>query len=91
MSKIQELRERYQGEELSVIFTGHSLGASLSILSAFDLAENGVTDIPVAAFVFGCPQVGNKAFNERLKSYTNVKVLHVRNTIDRSIRGSLPV
>lgn len=82
VSKIQELRERYQGEELSVILTGHSLGASLSILSAFDLAENGVTDIPVAAFVFGCPQVGNKAFNERLKSYTNVKVLHVRNTID---------
>ncbi|XP_031256024.1 phospholipase A1-IIdelta [Pistacia vera] len=80
--KIKELRERYKDEKLSIIFTGHSLGASLSVLSAFDLVENGITDIPVSAFVFGCPQVGNKAFNERMKQYPNLKVLHVRNKID---------
>uniref|UniRef100_A0A2P2PIA2 Phospholipase A1 n=1 Tax=Rhizophora mucronata TaxID=61149 RepID=A0A2P2PIA2_RHIMU len=82
LTKINELRKRYQGENLSIIFTGHSLGASLSILAAFDLVENGVTDIPVAAFVFGSPQVGNKAFNERFKSYPNLKVLHIKNKID---------
>lgn len=82
MRKINELKEQYQDEQLSIILTGHSLGASLSILSAFDLVENGITDIPVSAFVFGSPQVGNKAFNERMKKYPNLKVLHVRNKID---------
>ncbi|KAJ4837277.1 hypothetical protein Tsubulata_017334 [Turnera subulata] len=82
LSKIQELRERYEGEKLSIIFTGHSLGASLSILSAWDLVENGITDIPVAAFVFGCPKVGNKTFNDRFKLYPNLKVLHIKNRID---------
>ncbi|XP_030462959.2 phospholipase A1-IIdelta [Syzygium oleosum] len=82
LTKINQLREKYQGENLSITFTGHSLGASLSILSAFDIVENGVQDIPVSAFVFGCPQVGNKAFAKRCKSYPNLKFLHVRNTID---------
>ncbi|XWS44520.1 hypothetical protein CRYUN_Cryun15aG0052100 [Craigia yunnanensis] len=33
-------------------------------------------------FVFGCPQVGNKAFDERMKRYPNLTVLHIKNTID---------
>ncbi|KAI6697232.1 hypothetical protein NL676_017351 [Syzygium grande] len=82
LTKINQLREKYQGENLSITLTGHSLGASLSILSAFDIVENGVRDIPVSAFVFGLPQVGNKAFAKRCKSYPNLKFLHVRNTID---------
>lgn len=82
LTKINELIEKYKGEELSLTFTGHSLGASLSILSAFDVVENGVRDIPVSAFVFGCPQVGNKAFAERCGRYPNLNFLHIRNTID---------
>lgn len=83
VNHINELvRNRYKDDELSIIFTGHSLGASLSILSAFDLAENGITDIPTAAFVFGSPQVGNNAFNQRFIQYPNLKVLHIRNKID---------
>ncbi|KAF7849813.1 hypothetical protein BT93_L0272 [Corymbia citriodora subsp. variegata] len=82
LTRINELRQKYEGEDLSITFTGHSLGASLSILSAFDIVENGVRDIPVSAFVFGCPQVGNKAFAERYKRYPNLKFLHIRNTID---------
>ncbi|KAI3439905.1 Phospholipase A1 [Psidium guajava] len=82
LTKLNELRKKYEGENLSVTFTGHSLGASLSILAAFDIVENGVRDIPVSAFVFGLPQVGNKAFAQRCKRYPNLKFLHVRNTID---------
>lgn len=81
-AKINELIQKYKDEKVSVTLTGHSLGASLAVLSGFDLVENGVSDIPVAAIVFGCPQIGNKAFNERFHKYTNLKVLHVRNTID---------
>ncbi|CAN4103223.1 unnamed protein product [Withania somnifera] len=79
---IEDLREQYKNDNLSIIFTGHSLGASLSILAAFDLVENGVTDIPVSAIIFGSPQVGNRAFNEKLKEFPNLKILHVKNKID---------
>lgn len=80
--KIEDLRSKYKGENLSITLTGHSLGASLSILAAFDLCENGVTDIPVTAIVFGSPQVGNKVFNEMVSGFSNLKILHVRNKID---------
>ncbi|KAI5677946.1 hypothetical protein M9H77_08896 [Catharanthus roseus] len=82
LTKINNLREQYKGENLSITLTGHSLGASLSILAAFDLVENGVSDIPVTAIVFGSPQVGNKAFSERLNKFPNLNVLHVKNKID---------
>ncbi|KAL7000574.1 hypothetical protein U1Q18_001725 [Sarracenia purpurea var. burkii] len=81
-NKIKELIDRYKGENLSIVLTGHSLGASLSVLSGFDLVENGVSTVPVTAFVFGCPQVGNKAFNEQLEKFQNLKILHIRNEID---------
>lgn len=81
-NKIKELLEKYKGENVSITFAGHSLGASLSVVSAFDLAENGVTDIPISAFIFGSPQVGDKRFNEKLKTFSNVKILHIRNKID---------
>ncbi|KAK7264385.1 hypothetical protein RJT34_31994 [Clitoria ternatea] len=82
LNKVKGLLDLYKDENPSVILAGHSLGASLSIVSAFDLVENGVKDIPVAAIVFGSPQVGNRAFNERLKKFPNLKVLHVKNVID---------
>ncbi|KAJ8752110.1 hypothetical protein K2173_001785 [Erythroxylum novogranatense] len=81
VNKVKELLEKYQGENLSIIFTGHSLGAALAIIAAFDIVENGI-DIPVSAFVFGSPQVGNKAFDDRLKKYPNLNVLHTVNKID---------
>lgn len=83
LNKVKDLLRIYKDESPSVVLVGHSLGASLSIVSAFDLVENGAsTDVPVAAIVFGSPQVGNKAFNERLKRFPNLKVLHVKNVID---------
>lgn len=82
LKKIRALMEQYKNEKQSIILTGHSLGACLAILSAFDLVENGVRDIPVSAIVFGSPQVGNKVFRDRLLSYPNLKILHVRNKID---------
>ncbi|KAJ0801678.1 putative phospholipase A(1) [Helianthus annuus] len=82
LASIKQLVEKYKNEEVSIIVTGHSLGASLATLSAFDLAENGIKNVPVTAFVFGSPQVGNQAFNNRLNQFPNVKLLHIRNKID---------
>ncbi|KAI3755801.1 hypothetical protein L1987_55607 [Smallanthus sonchifolius] len=82
LTNIKQLVAKYEKEDISIIITGHSLGASLSIVSAFDLAENGITNIPISAFVFGSPQVGNQAFNDRLNQLPIVKILHIRNKID---------
>ncbi|XP_057247705.1 phospholipase A1-IIdelta-like isoform X2 [Beta vulgaris subsp. vulgaris] len=82
LTKLKQLIDQYKGEDLSITFAGHSLGATLSVVSAFDVAENLTTEIPVSAIVFGCPKVGNKSFKTRFDSYPNLKVLHVRNVID---------
>lgn len=84
LKQIRKLIQKYRGENLSITMTGHSLGASLSVLSAFDLAENGVItdDIQVTAIIFGSPQIGNRAFNEKLNQHKNLKILHVKNKID---------
>ncbi|KAF9594402.1 hypothetical protein IFM89_031004 [Coptis chinensis] len=66
LTKIKELVNKYKDETISIVFTGHILGASLSVLSAFDVVENVSSTIPVtavSAIVFDCPEVGNKVFN----------------------------
>ncbi|KAI3886529.1 hypothetical protein MKX03_027830 [Papaver bracteatum] len=82
LSKIKRLATMYKDENVSVILTGHSLGASLAILCAFDLVENGLSKIPVTAVVFGSPQIGDKAFTDKVMTFSNLRVLHVKNTID---------
>ncbi|KAL5707541.1 hypothetical protein ACHQM5_018432 [Ranunculus cassubicifolius] len=82
LTKLKELVEKYKDEKPSIIFAGHSLGASLSVLSAFDVAENVTSTVPVTAIIFGSPEVGNKAFNDKLDAYPNLNILHVKNVID---------
>ncbi|XP_072988942.1 phospholipase A1-II 5 [Typha latifolia] len=83
LGAVRELTARYKNESLSIVCVGHSLGAALSILSAFDIVENIVNDeLPVTAVVFGSPQVGNKEFKRRLANRPNLRVLHVKNKID---------
>ena len=84
LSNIKRLMEKYKGEKVSIAITGHSLGASLAVLSAFDIVENEVVppDVIVSAVVFGCPGVGNKEFNKQVIQHSNLHILHVKNTID---------
>ncbi|XP_057792357.1 phospholipase A1-IIdelta-like [Salvia miltiorrhiza] len=82
-AQILQLQGLYKDENLSIVVTGHSLGAALAVLSAFDLVENVVVpDIPVTAVVFGCPRVGDGAFVERLRTHRNLKILHAKNVLD---------
>ncbi|CAO2183105.1 unnamed protein product [Urochloa humidicola] len=85
LAAVRALAEKYRGESLSVVCTGHSLGASLATLSAFDIAANGVCgggDVPVTAIVFGSPQIGNPEFKERFEAVPHLRALHVRNKPD---------
>lgn len=88
LTRLKELVEYYKKESLSIICVGHSLGASLTTLSAFDIVANGLSKIgennyiPVCAMVFGSPQIGNKAFKDRLEKLPELRVLHVKNKTD---------
>lgn len=80
--------EAYPTDDLSITMTGHSLGAALAILSAYDLVETGVNvtsdgrSIPMCVFSYSGPRVGNLRFKERLEDVLGVKVLRVLNVHD---------
>ncbi|KAJ6803052.1 phospholipase A1-II 5-like [Iris pallida] len=89
LARIKQLVELHKHESLSVVCVGHSLGASLAVLSAYDIVDSGLSKtsgadqhFPVCAVVFGSPQVGNRAFAERLGGLPGLRVLHVKNKID---------
>ncbi|KAK7258129.1 hypothetical protein RIF29_32598 [Crotalaria pallida] len=91
LSEVKRLIQYYEEEEISITITGHSLGASLALLSAYDIAElklnvvqdpNGTTKIiPITVFSFAGPRVGNLKFKERCEEL-GVKVLRVINVHD---------
>ncbi|GLJ45864.1 hypothetical protein SUGI_0965610 [Cryptomeria japonica] len=89
MKEVQRLVELYKGEELSITITGHSLGASLGLLSAYQIGETLLAsnnlgakhNIPVTVFSFGGPKVGNLDFKERMEEIGG-KTLRIVNTHD---------
>ncbi|GLJ04676.1 hypothetical protein SUGI_0001090 [Cryptomeria japonica] len=86
LGEIRRLLEVYKDEEVSITTVGHSLGAALAVLSAFDMVENVVAevrpDVPVTSFVVGCPGVGNAEFKRRFDALPQLRCLHVVNVID---------
>ncbi|KDP22109.1 hypothetical protein JCGZ_25940 [Jatropha curcas] len=88
LAEIKRLLDYYRGEEISITITGHSLGAALAILSAYDIAEMKVnymddkTKIPITVYSFSGPRVGNLKFKERCEEL-DVKVLRVINVHDK--------
>ncbi|KAI9196354.1 hypothetical protein LWI28_023228 [Acer negundo] len=92
LAEVKRLIEYYDGEEISITITGHSLGAALAILSAYDIAElelntmdNGeysTTKIPITVYSFAGPRVGNLKFKDRCDEL-GVKVLRVINVHDK--------
>ncbi|KAK6119751.1 hypothetical protein DH2020_046505 [Rehmannia glutinosa] len=92
LAELRRIIHRYRDENLSITITGHSLGAALALLSAYDIAEmklNIIDDgqeiinkIPVTVFSFSGPRVGNLKFKERCDEL-GVKVLRVINVHDK--------
>ncbi|GLJ49660.1 hypothetical protein SUGI_1053510 [Cryptomeria japonica] len=84
VSEIKRLLQVYENEmdNLSITSTGHSLGAALATLSAYDIRKNLCTDhILVTVFAFASPRVGNLGFAKRVKEI-GVKVLRFVNKRD---------
>ncbi|GMH46032.1 hypothetical protein BSKO_13996 [Bryopsis sp. KO-2023] len=53
----------FDRENAQVLLTGHSMGGSLAVLAAFDVARYcGLSSSQISCYTFGAPRVGNPTF-----------------------------
>lgn len=83
--EIYRILKTYKGENLSFTITGHSLGAALAILTAYDIRTCFKTRFHrkplVTVISFGGPRVGNRSFRSLLEK-ESIKVLRIVNSDD---------
>ncbi|KAG5391162.1 hypothetical protein IGI04_032703 [Brassica rapa subsp. trilocularis] len=82
---------REQNEEVSITFTGHSLGGVMSTLAAADLVHSSQNKIhtglqskqvPITVFAFGCPRIGDQDFKKVVSSHKQLNILRIVNVPD---------
>ncbi|KAL4313426.1 hypothetical protein GQ457_01G052540 [Hibiscus cannabinus] len=79
--EIGRVLEMYSDEPLSLTLTGHSLGAALAILAAYDINTSFNNAPPVTVISFGGPRVGNHNFRRELEQ-SGTKILRIVNSDD---------
>ncbi|XP_052194499.1 phospholipase A(1) DAD1, chloroplastic [Diospyros lotus] len=79
--EIKRLLQSYGDEPLSLTITGHSLGAALATLTAYDIKTTFSRAPLVTVISFGCPRVGNGSFRRCLEKQ-GTKVLRIVNSDD---------
>ncbi|XP_038708058.1 phospholipase A(1) DAD1, chloroplastic-like [Tripterygium wilfordii] len=79
--EIKRLLQSYGGEPLSLTITGHSLGAALATLAAYDIKKAFKRAPLVTVISFGGPRVGNRSFRRQLEKH-GTKVLRIVNDDD---------
>ncbi|XP_022960402.1 phospholipase A(1) DAD1, chloroplastic-like [Cucurbita moschata] len=80
--EVRRLLKAYDGEPLSITITGHSLGAAVATLTAYDINVTFRQQVPLVTVVsFGGPRVGNKDFQRSLEEQ-GTKVLRIVNSGD---------
>ncbi|TKY65252.1 Phospholipase A(1) DAD1 [Spatholobus suberectus] len=78
--EVSRILRTYKGEPLSLTVTGHSLGAALATLTAYD-AKTAFPRLPVTVISFGGPRVGDPRFRLQLERQ-GTKVLRIVNSDD---------
>ncbi|XP_071714725.1 phospholipase A(1) DAD1, chloroplastic-like [Rutidosis leptorrhynchoides] len=68
-------------QPLSLTITGHSLGASLAILAAYDINTTIKHSPHLSVISFGGPRVGNPSFRQHLEKQ-GIKILRIVNSDD---------
>lgn len=79
--EISRLLQSYGDQPLSLTITGHSLGAALATLAAYDIKQSFKRAPLVTVISFGGPRVGNRSFRKRLEKQ-GTKVLRIVNSDD---------
>ncbi|KAG9145617.1 hypothetical protein Leryth_027111 [Lithospermum erythrorhizon] len=81
VGKILETYGQQQHEQLSFTITGHSLGAALATLVAYDIKQTFKIAPLVTVISFGGPRVGNTSFRSCLETQ-GTKILRIVNSDD---------
>ncbi|XP_043703083.1 phospholipase A(1) DAD1, chloroplastic-like [Telopea speciosissima] len=79
--EIGRLLQSYGDEPLSLTITGHSLGAALATLTAYDITTTFRNAPLVTVISFGAPRVGNRGFRCHVEKCGS-KVLRIVNSDD---------
>ncbi|KAF8028973.1 hypothetical protein BT93_E1596 [Corymbia citriodora subsp. variegata] len=79
--EIARVVETYGDEPLSLTITGHSLGAALATLAAYDISSTLDRAPMVTVVSFGGPRVGNRSFRRHLEE-SGTKILRIVNSDD---------
>ncbi|CAH9127219.1 unnamed protein product [Cuscuta epithymum] len=79
--EISRILKAYGDEPLSITISGHSLGAALAILAAYDIKQTFRNSPLVTVMSFGGPRVGNPSFRQHLEK-NGTKVLRIVNSED---------
>lgn len=79
--EISRIIQSYGDEPLSLTITGHSLGAALAILSAYDITTTFANSPMVTVISFGGPRVGNRSLRHQLEK-SGTRVLRIVNSDD---------
>lgn len=79
--EIKRILKTYGKEPLSLTMTGHSLGAALAILSAYDIKATFKCSPLVTVVSFGGPRVGNRNFRQLVEKQ-GINILRIVNSDD---------
>jgi len=79
--EVARVIQSYGHEPLSISITGHSLGAALAILSAYDITTTFKNSPMVSVVSFGGPRVGNDKFRAQLEK-SGTRILRIVNSDD---------
>ncbi|XP_010259174.1 PREDICTED: phospholipase A(1) DAD1, chloroplastic-like [Nelumbo nucifera] len=80
--EVGRILQRYGDEPLSLTITGHSLGAALATLTAYDITTTFNSPAPLVTVIsFGTPRVGNRSFSCHVER-CGTKILRIVNSHD---------
>ncbi|KAI3903818.1 hypothetical protein MKW92_016498 [Papaver armeniacum] len=81
--EISRLLQSYGDHEpLSITIAGHSLGAALAALTAYDITKTFQHAPSVSVISFGGPRVGNPSFRHEVEKNGAIKILRIVNSTD---------
>jgi hypothetical protein len=84
--EMNEILVEFDGKNKPIYLAGHSLGGSLAVIAALDLANSGA-DIK-SVYTFGMPKIGNSILGHKVRSVLGNKYFRIN--IESDITSRVP-